>query len=209
MTPTNVLDAYKIPSSTSAGGKIVALVDMPDSSALADLNVYRKAFKLPELPACTGSGLPDPGGKPCFAAVEDETEQPDDDREATAPTSDGETALDVDMVSASCPDCSILLVQMTNASTTNGPTDLDFVNSAKTATRLGAVAISISFGGSEADDPKGQDYTTPGHLVLAASGDAGYLNAAFGGNTPSYPASAPDVLGVGGTTLKQATGRHL
>jgi MYXO-CTERM domain-containing protein len=72
----------------------------------------------------------------------------------------------------------------------------------RTAIKLGASATSISFGGPEFKDPTGHDYTTPGHLVLAAAGDEGYLNG--GAGSPSYPASAPDILGVGGTTLKQS-----
>ena len=198
MTPKDVLAAYKVPASSSAGGKIVAILDLPDANALKDLNVYRKAYGIPALPACPGNGLPDPGGgTPCFAAVDETgavTSSAGDCQGA-----DAETGLDTEMVSAACPDCSILLVQLTTAM------DTDFVTGTKAAIKLGAVAISISFGGPESPgfDPTGAQYTTPGHLVFAASGDAGYLNesAMFAG-TPSYPASAPDVLGVGGTTLQ-------
>jgi MYXO-CTERM domain-containing protein len=204
LDPKGILAAYKVPASSSAGGKIVAIIDLPDANALKDVNVYRKAYGIPSLPACTGTGLPDPaGGTPCFAAVD----------ENGAPTSsagdcqaaDGETGLDTEMVSAACPDCSILLVQLTTAYAAGGPSDTDFITAAKAATKLGAVAISISFGGPEqvGFDPTGPQYTTPGHVVFAAAGDSGYLNegSMFGGGTPSYPASAVDVLSVGGTTL--------
>jgi hypothetical protein len=102
---------------------------------------------------------------------------------------DGNTAIQLDMISAGCPDCSILAVQMTT------PSDMDFVTSTQTASRLGAVAIDIDWGGAESasGDPTG--YTTPGHLVLVANSDVGYAQPA------SYPTSAPDVLGVGATTL--------
>jgi len=201
MTPANVLAAYKIPAATSAHGKIVALIDMPDANTLADVNVYRKAFKIPELVACPGSGLPDPtSGTPCFAAVDETGAVTTSAGDCQA--SDGETGLDMDMVSASCPDCSIVLVQMTSASLVNGPTDTDFLTSVKAAIKVGASAISLSFGGGEFTDPTGKDFTTPGHLVIAAAGDAGYLNELFGGTTPSWPASASDVLSVGGTTLE-------
>ena len=205
MAPANVLGAYKVPPSSAAGGKIVAIVDMPDASALEDLNVYRKAFGIAPLPQCPGSGLPDPTtGTPCFAAVDESGKVTSSAGDCAS--NDGETGLDEEMISAACPDCSILLVQLTDASMTNGPTDLDFVAAAKAAIRDGAVAVSLSFGGQEFSDPTGQDYTTPGHLVVAASGDAGYLNQGLGGSTPSYPSSAPDVLAIGGTTL-QLTGK--
>ena len=48
------------------------------------------------------------------------------------------------MISAVCPDCSILLVQFQQ------PSDQDLRASAATAAMLGAVAISISWGGPEA-----------------------------------------------------------
>jgi len=198
MTPSDVLAAYDIAPSTSAQGRIVALVDMPDSTAFEDLNTYRKAYGIAPLPRCV-RGIPD-GRTPCFAAV-DEGGAPTS-TQLDCPAADGETALDMDMVSAACPDCSILLVQMTDA--TQGPFPKDFVAASSTAARLGAVATSISFGGpEEGGEPTG--YTTPGHLVVAASGDTGYLlEGSFGGGrAPSYPASAPDVLAVGGTLLQR------
>lgn len=205
MTPKDVLAAYSVPPSSSAGGKIVAILDLPDANALKDVNVYRKAFGIPALAACPGNGLPDPGGgTPCFAAVDETGAVTSSAGDCQA--ADGETGLDTEMVSAGCPDCSILLVQLTTAYANGGPTDTDFVAATKAAIKLGAVAISISFGGPEnvGFDPTGAEYTTPGHLVFAAAGDSGYLNegAQFGSGTPSYPASAPDVLGVGGTTLQ-------
>jgi hypothetical protein len=200
MTPSDVVEAYQIPAASSAGGRIVALVDMPDSNAFDEVNTYRQAFGIPALPKCAG-GLPD-GKTPCFAAV-DEHGSPDSSLDC--PAGDGETGLDMAMVSAACPDCSILLVQMTEAQ--QGPQDQDFVTCSATAAKLGAVATSISFGGPEqGSDPTG--YTTPGHLVVAASGDAGYLLEGMtnegGGQSPSYPASAPDVLSVGGTILQKS-----
>ncbi len=198
MTPADVAAAYEIPPASSAGGKIVAIVDMPDSNALDELNTYRQAFGIPALPQCSG-GLPD-GTTPCFAAV-DEDGNPGGNA-GDCPAADAETGLDMAMVSAACPDCSLLLVQMT-AALVQGPGSHDLLTAAQTAAKLGAVATSISFGGPEqGSDPTG--YTTPGHLVLAASGDQGYLmEGGFGARTPSYPASAPDVLGVGGTLLQK------
>jgi subtilase family serine protease len=198
MAPSDVLAAYDIAPWTMAEGRIVALVDMPDSTAFEDLNAYRQAFGIPALPRCPG-GVPD-GHVPCFAAV-DEDGAPTD-TQLDCPAADGETSLDMDMVSAACPDCSILLVQMTAAK--QGPFPQDFVTASATAAKLGAVATSISFGGpEEGGEPIG--FTTPGHLVVAASGDTGYLleGSYGGGRSPSYPASAPDVLAVGGTILER------
>jgi subtilase family serine protease len=200
MTPTDMMTAYSLPASAHAYGKIVAVVDMPDANVFHDVNTYRAAYNIPALPQCA-SGFPD-GKTPCFAQV-DETGMTPNYTADDCPDADGETALDVEMVSSACPDCSILVVQMSVAFQNGGPTDGDFIQSAQTAAMLGAVATSISFGGEERlGEPTG--YTTPGHLVFAASGDSGYLDGYSpqnGSGTPEYPASAPDVLGVGGTTL--------
>ena len=95
MEPKDVLAAYKVPASSSAGGKIVAIIDLPDANALKDVNVYRKVYGIPALPACPGNGLPDPaGGTPCFATV-------DENGSATSSAgdcqgADGETGIVVD-----------------------------------------------------------------------------------------------------------------
>jgi MYXO-CTERM domain-containing protein len=203
MSPTDVLSAYDIPSSASANGKIVAILDSPDSNALDDLAAYRQNYGLAPMQRC--AGMPTGSGTPCFAQVaEDGGASTGGD---SGEDGDAETSLDMDMISAACPDCSILLVEIGD---TNGDfSDQDFVTGAKTASRLGASAVSISIGGPEGAGPDGQGgmdpigYTTPGHLVLAASGDFGYdlVDEGAGVETPSYPASAPDILSVGGTML--------
>ena len=111
MTPSDVVAAYQIPAASSAAGKIVALVDMPDSHAYDELSTYRQAFGIPALPQCPG-GLPD-GKTPCFASVDDSGNPADPSLDCAA--ADPESGLDMAMVSAACPDCSILLVEMTSA----------------------------------------------------------------------------------------------
>ena len=202
MGPSDVITAYQIPSNANANGKIVAILDSADSFAYSDLTEYRATYGLPALPKC--SGLPT-GTSPCFAQVSQSGGA--SSGQDSGQDGDAETSLDMDMVSAACPDCSILLVEI--GDTQGDFSDNDFVEGAQTAANLGAVAISISIGGPEgagATGQGGQDptgYTTAGHLVLAASGDFGYDLIDEGANigTPSYPASAPDVLAVGGTTL--------
>jgi hypothetical protein len=203
MAPNDVLTAYQIPPSTSAGGKIVALIELPSVHGMDDVNAYRKQFGIPELPACSvdGSGVPTPNGTACFARVGE------DGTTLSVSTDDcagwsGETGLDMDMVSAACPDCSIVLVE---ASSTN---DLDKMNQIA-ATVVGAAASSNSWGGPEsgADDPS--PYENARMLVFAASGDSGYDNEQQGfGSGVSYPASAPSVVGVGGTTLQLTGGSY-
>jgi subtilase family serine protease len=196
MGPSDVLAAYNIPSGASAGGKIVAVLDGPDSSAASDLAAYRSQFGLPALPTCSGNPT---GSLPaCFQKVSENGGA--SSGQDAGEDSDAETALDMQMISAACPDCSILLVEV--GDTQGNIQDSDFISGVTTARNLGAVATSISIGGGEyGNDPTG--YTTPGHLVLAAAGDFGYdlVDEGGGVSSPSYPASAPDVIAVGGTTL--------
>ncbi|MCA4133984.1 hypothetical protein [Arthrobacter sp. M4] len=101
-----------------------------------------------------------------------------------------ETALDVDTVSATCPDCKILVVQATTASIKNLGTAV-----ATAAKQPGVVAISNSYGGGDLSDASyGAYYNHPGIAVTASTGDNGYTGS-------SYPASSSYVTAVGGTSL--------
>jgi subtilase family serine protease len=180
LAPSDIISGYSL--SGSAGGKMVAVLDENDGSAFTDMNTYRTTYGIPTLPQCTS--LPNTSGTPCFASV-DESGGSLNQNLGSSGQADGETTLDVQMISAACPDCSILLVQFTQ------PSDQDFITSAATAKAKGAVACSISWGGGEGQDPTG--YSSAGFIVTAAAGDSGYQGG-------SYPASSPDVIGVGGTT---------
>jgi MYXO-CTERM domain-containing protein len=195
MAPADIVGAYKIPDSAKANGKVVAVLDSPDSNALADMNAYRTQFGIAPLPACSG-GKPTGSLPACFAQVA----QDGGPSSGTDSSDDTETALDVEMISAACPDCSILLVELAD------PADLN--QATTTAQTLGAVATSISLGGPEGTDPTNSQmytdetgYTVAGHLVLAASGDFAYDQGNNSNQSPSFPASSPDVMAVGGTTL--------
>jgi hypothetical protein len=197
LTPAQILSHYNIPSAASAGGAIVALVDLPSVNAMSDVNAYRMQFSIPPLPACpvNGSGVPTPGGTPCFARVGTDGTV-NSVTTADCPGWAGETALDMDMVSAACPDCSIVVVEAVDAF----GTDLDEMDPIA-ATVLGAPAVSNSWGAPETGADDQSFYESPGILTVAASGDSAYLNEDMGGKAPSFPASSPYVLAVGGTSL--------
>jgi len=178
--PASIQSAYKLAGLTS-GGRTVAIVDAyNDPTAEADLATYRAQFGLP---ACTTANG-------CFRKI--------DQRGGTAyPRTNGgwaqEISLDLDMVSATCPDCHILLVEADSNSFANLGAA---VNAA--ATISGVAAISNSYGGGDAADTTyGTYYNHPGIAVTASTGDSGYVGG-------SYPASSSYVTAVGGTSLKTA-----
>ncbi|HEV2374318.1 MAG TPA: S53 family peptidase [Streptosporangiaceae bacterium] len=181
--PADLRSAYQLPAS-GGRGQTVAITDVGDDPvAEADLAVYRATYGLP--PCTTANG--------CFRKV--------NQRGNTDPLPPdqgwgGEISLDLDMVSAACPSCHILLVEA------DSPTIGDLAAAEDTATRLGANEVSNSYGAPEQNgmQPYEAAYAHPGAAIVASSGDSGY-------GIPQFPAVFRSVIAVGGTTLTRA-GAH-
>ena len=183
--PASLESAYSLPISDGSG-QTIALVDaFNDPTAAADLAAYRAHYGLP--PCSTASG--------CLTKVNQQGHQ------GSYPPTDGgwavEISLDLDMVSAACPRCHILLVEA------NSSLVSDLAASVSTAARLGADAISNSYGLSEFGGMGAYfaDYHPGGAAVLASSGD-------FGFGAAQFPAVAPGVVAVGGTSLYTSAISH-
>jgi subtilase family serine protease len=181
--PSDLQSAYSLPSSSAGAGQTVAIVDAyDDSTAEADLATYRSTYGLP--PCTTANG--------CFKKVNQSGVQ------GSYPTGNQgwglEISLDLDMVSATCPQCKILLVEATSNANANLYAAVD------TAARLGANEISNSYGGSESssDPSNNSHYNHPGVAITVSSGDGGY--------GVEFPAASPYVTAVGGTTLTRGGG---
>ncbi len=186
--PADIKSAYALPSGPAGTGMTVAVVDAYDlPTAEADLAVYRSQYGLP--PCTTANG--------CFRKV-------DQAGGTVYPAADSgwglEVALDLDMVSAACPNCDILLVEATNSNLSNLGQAVD------TAVSLGAVAVSNSYGGPEDSSETLFDhyYNHPGVAITVSTGDCGYncaLSASGFTNRVEYPSASQYVVAVGGTTL--------
>ena len=177
--PSDLQSAYGLTSaSASAGsGATVAVVENADNPKLeTDLGTYRSQFGLP---ACTTANG-------CFRKVNQSGQQgnypPGDPGWGT------EASLDIDMVSAICPECHILVVEAG-----------DLEAAQNTAVSLGAHFISNSWGtGDNAGDAGNDgDFNHAGVVDVASSGDSG-----FGA---SYPASSRYVVAAGGTSLNRSS----
>lgn len=176
--PADLRSAYHLTTSGSAD-RTVAIIDAyDDPTAESDLATYRSAFGLP---ACTTADG-------CFRKVNQSGQA------SPLPATDtgwaGEISLDVDMVSAICPGCHILLVEA------KSPTIANLGTAVNTAVAMGAAFVSNSYGGSESGAENTYDtlyYNHPGVVITASTGDDGY--------GVSYPASGRGVTAVGGTTL--------
>jgi subtilase family serine protease len=182
--PADLENAYNLTSaSASAGSKAtVALVDAyDDPNAASDLAVYRSYYGLP---ACTTANG-------CFKKVNEQGKTSG----YPAPNADwsAEISLDLDMVSAICPNCHILLVEASSDS------EADLGPAVNEAVTLGAKYVSNSYGQNEFSGEQSYDsyYNHPGVVVTAGAGDAGYGLL--------YPAASRFVTAVGGTSLLPAS----
>ena len=191
--PADLLSAYNLASAASSAGagKTVAIVDAyDDPTAFSDVNVYRAQYGIPALASCTPSSI-NASTTACFA-------KSDQNGGTKYPRVNGgwaqEISLDLDMVSAICPKCNVLLVEASSSSITNLGTSVN------TAVSLGAEVVSNSYGGSEYSSEASSEssyYNHPGVAITVSSGDSGY--------GVEFPAASRYVTAVGGTSLNKAS----
>jgi hypothetical protein len=178
--PADLHSAYNLPT-TGGANQTVGIVDAGDDpTAEADLAVYRATYNLP--PCTTANG--------CFRKL--------DQKGAATPLPPDagwgvEEALDLDMASAACPECKIVLVEG------DSPDVADLAASVDTAVAAGATEVSNSYGTTENTESAAYawHYSHPGVAILASTGDSGY-------QIPSSPAVYQSVIAVGGTSLVKA-----
>jgi hypothetical protein len=176
--PSNIQARYNLPSSTNGSGQIVAIVDAYDNPDVAsNLAEYRSNYGLGTANFTkynqTGQTSNYPSGNVGWGL---------------------EIDLDVQMVSAACPLCTIYLVEANSSD----KKDLDAAE--VEAVKLGAHIVSnswISYGCQGSGCPAKKDFDTPGVVYVAGSGDAGY-------DENGGPESFPNVVSAGGTVLAQS-----
>ena len=180
--PADLRGAYGLTGSGSSSQTIAIVDAYDDANAESDLAVYRSQFGLP---ACTTANG-------CFRKVDQNggTNYPRGDMGWAE-----EISLDLDMASAICPGCKILLVEAKSNAFTNLAAAVD------QAAALGATVISNSYGGgefsSEASGTYEGHYNHPGVAITVSSGDNGY--------GVEFPAASRYVTAVGGTSLRRAS----
>jgi subtilase family serine protease len=183
--PADLTGAYGLPSASAGAGQTVYIVDaFDDPNAESDLAAYRTQFGLPDCTTLNG----------CFRKLNSSGQT----GPLPAPNTDwaGEISLDLDMVSAVCPNCNITLIEA-------GDTGTGMFTAVKRANLLGARFVSMSWGGPETNArtmaTMDQTYFTgTGVVYTAASGDDGYARGVI------YPATSNRVVSVGGTALTAA-----
>ncbi len=175
--------AYSIPASPPSGNPntVAVIVAFDYPHAESDMNHYRAQFGLK---ACTSASG-------CFTKINQDGET------GNYPEQDFgwgvEASLDLQMISTACDTCHIVLVEA------NRPTDKSLFHAEQAAVDQGATVTNHSFGRMEltGTDSDALHFDHPGVTAVAATGDFGYGPA-------SFPASAPNVIAVGGTSLSRS-----
>jgi hypothetical protein len=185
--PTDLRSAYGLPVTAGLGqGETVAVVTAyDDPDAETDLGTYRTQYGLA---ACTTANG-------CFKKVNQTggTTYP-----STSAGWSAATAQSLDMISAICPSCHLLLVEANSTAIT------DLGTAENEAVSLGAGFVDndwftpeAGLGASETSYDA-QYFNHPGVAITAPAGNSGY--------GVNYPAASPDVTAVGGTTLTKTGG---
>jgi hypothetical protein len=188
--PGELQSAYNLAALTASrgAGETIAVVDaFDDPNAASDLDAYRSHYGLAP---CTAG---------CFTKVEQSGTKPS----STEDDWSLEVSLDLDMASAICPKCDLLLEEASS----------DSLNALAAATHTaattpGVVAVSNSYDADESEifpalssherSLYESDYTQPGVAITAAAGDTGY--------EVNFPAVLSSVTAVGGTSLELNSG---
>jgi len=192
---TALQSAYAITAASATGGidqgtgdpETVAIVDAYNSVAQvkASLPTYRQNEGLPACDTATGAGC---------VTIFNEFGKASPLPAVHVTGWEDETVLDVEMVSAICPNCHIDLFEANSA-------NLPDLGTAENSAAKVAKFISNSWSGGDfpgESDFDQQFFNHPGVAITVASGDNGY--------GAGYPASSQLVTSVGGTYLTSAKG---
>jgi kumamolisin len=194
LTAPQVADFYNFPANTDGTGQTVAIIELGGGYNVTDLSTYFEGLGL-VIPSVTSVGV---------------------DGGANAPggSADGEVELDIEVVGAIAPQAAQVVYFAPN-------TDQGFIDAISDAAHATPtpIAISISWGQSEdqwsdqsrtAMDAAMADAAALGVTVTVAAGDNGSSDTA--GTTTGvhvdYPASSPNALACGGTTLAGDTSTY-
>jgi hypothetical protein len=201
--PADLQSAYNLVSSLSAmtkiGGATIAVVNAYDDPyAASDLATHRSTMSAATDPSTglTGTAIP----PLCSSTVTSgcvhftKVNQSGGTSYPRGNTGWGEEiSLDLDMISAICPDCNITLVEASSSSFSNLDAAVAYAKS------LHPAAVTNSYGGSEFSSETSYNgtysYSSSGGptAVTAATGDSGY--------GVEFPAASPNLTAVGGTSL--------
>jgi len=193
-TPVQVSQAYNFPAGTDGTGQTIAIVELGGGFSTADLGTYFSGLGItaPSVTAVGVDGAANVAGKDPQGA-------------------DGEVLLDIEVAGAVAPGASQVVYFAPN-------TDQGFVDGVTTAVHASPTptVVSISWGQSEdswtaqartALDQAFADAAALGVTVTVAAGDNGSADRGTDGQPHAdFPASSPNALACGGTSMQLSNG---
>ncbi len=209
-TPAQIRAAYGLPALPASGttpsgaqaaqlgaGQTIYLIDAySDPNVATELAAFNTKFGLPGCTAqsiSSGANLPlaVAAGNVCVFSVVNSNAA--GEMTSVAPAYDSgwatEIALDVQWAHATAPLARIILINAPDPSTTS------FDGAVALANAMGPGIVSMSFGADEGN------WTSSASTVFSGSGMTYLASAGDSGPAVNWPAVAPNVLAVGGTSL--------
>ena len=188
-TPPALAKLYNFPTGLTGAGQCIALIELGGGFRPADITTY-----------FAGLGIPTPTVKAVL--VDHATNHP-----TNANSADGEVMLDIEVCAAVAPKATIAVYFAPN-------TNQGFLDAITTAVHDAVnkpSVVSISWGSAEANwttqamtqfEQAFQAAATMGVTICVAAGDNGSADGMTDGKPHAdFPASAPHVLGCGGTKI--------
>jgi kumamolisin len=195
-TPNQVAALYNYPAGTGAG-QTIGIIELGGGFSSSDLNTYFSSLGFSTIPSVTA------------VSVDGATNSPVGDPNSA----DGEVLLDIEVIGSIVPAANIVVYFAPN-------TDQGFLDAITTAvhdTTNNPSVISISWGGPESTwtsqaltsyDQAFQDAGMLGVTVCIAAGDGGSDDGVGDGlDHVDFPASSPNALACGGTSLQSSNGQ--
>jgi len=193
--PPAVAQLYQFPGGATGAGQTIGIIELGGGYNISDLATFFSALNI-AVPGVTSvsvdGGANAPSGDPNSA--------------------DGEVALDIEVAGSIAPAASIVVYFTTN--TSQG--FLDAITTAIHDQSHAVSVISISWGGPESTwtsqamqsyDQAFQDAAALGVTICVAAGDNGSSDGVNDGSAHvDFPASSPNVLACGGTSLQGSNG---
>lgn len=183
-SPAQIKKAYGIDkiSTTGKGQTIALIVAFDDPNIQSDVATFSNYYNLPQ----ANIKVDNLGS----------SSQNNDNSDAAGWAL--ETSLDTEWAHAIAPDANLLVVEAASESSD------DLMSAVDTAVNSGAQVVSMSWGEYEerSDSSYDSHFTSTNTVFLAAAGDEGA--------GAEWPSSSPNVIAVGGTTLKlDSTGNRV
>jgi kumamolisin len=192
--PPQVAKLYGFPTSGNGAGQTIGIIELGGGYKPADLTNYFKSL-----------GITEP--KVLSVSVDGGTNSP-----TNANSADGEVLLDIEVAGSVAPGANIVVYFTPN-------TDQGFQDAISTAihdTANNPSVVSISWGGPESSwsaqsmqtmDQVAMEGAALGVTITVAAGDNGSSDGVSdGSNNVDFPASSPNVLSCGGTSLFSSNG---